>query len=116
MSVPLELQQQVQKLLEDAEGGALVRSMDAVFQALKKANLLYEQRLSARFMGVHPCRQWRVSRSRPYLAPRHTGARLDGCGVQGNLRGGVAPGSRKDSGVQCQDCPGVRWQAGSHGG
>ena len=55
MSVPLELQQQVQKLLEDAEGGALVRSMDAVFQALKKANLLYEERLSARFMGVHPC-------------------------------------------------------------
>ena len=55
MSVPLELQQQVQKLLEEAEGGALVRSMDAVFQALKKANLLYEQRISARFMGVHPC-------------------------------------------------------------
>ena len=54
MALPTDLTGKIRELLDQAEKGALVRSMDAVYRILEEHNLLSEQRISVRFMGVHP--------------------------------------------------------------
>ena len=53
MALTTDLTGKIRELLDQAEKGALVRSMDAVYRILEEHNLLSEQRISARFMGVH---------------------------------------------------------------
>ena len=54
MPLTLELKTKIEELLKIAEQGTLVRSMESVYRLLEENHLMSEQRISARFMGVHP--------------------------------------------------------------
>ena len=54
MSLTPELCAQIEGLLAEASGGALVKSMERVYKLLQNAGLMYSQKVSSMFIGVHP--------------------------------------------------------------
>ena len=54
MALTSELKTKIEELLNTAEHGTLVRSMESVYRLLEENRLMSEQRISARFIGVHP--------------------------------------------------------------
>ena len=54
MSLTPELVTSIENILAAATGGALVRSMERVYKLLTEAGLMYTQKVSSMFIGVHP--------------------------------------------------------------
>ena len=54
MSLTPELCTKIEGLLAEASGGSLVKSMERVYKLLKDAGLMYTQKVSSMFIGVHP--------------------------------------------------------------
>ena len=49
-----ELEKKIQALLDEAQGGTLVRSMESLYGLLVDSKLMYRQRIPSTFVGVHP--------------------------------------------------------------
>ena len=49
-----ELEKKIQALLDEAQGGTLVRSMESLYGLLVDSKLMYRQRIPSTFVGVRP--------------------------------------------------------------